>query len=76
MENIKVDKAKLIATLSENRAKHRKIFEEACDGYQKAVIKELEAQLNNAKAGFGGAFISVSLHLLTKPRNMTAPSRC
>ena len=51
MENIKVDKAKLIATLSENRAKHRKIFDEACDGYQKAVIKELEAQLNSAKAG-------------------------
>ena len=51
MENIKVDKAKLIATLEENRAKHRKIFEEACDGYQKAVIKELEAQLSRAKAG-------------------------
>jgi hypothetical protein len=51
MQTIKVDKAKLIATLEENRAKHRKIFEEACDGYQKAVIKELEAQLNRAKAG-------------------------
>jgi hypothetical protein len=51
MENIKVDKAKLIATLDENRAKHRKIFEEACDGFQKVVIKELEAQLNRAKAG-------------------------
>jgi len=51
MENIKVDKAKLIATLAANRAKHRKIFEEACDGYQKAAIKELEAQLNRAKPG-------------------------
>jgi hypothetical protein len=51
MQTIKVDKAKLIATLEENRARHRKIFEEACDGYQKAVIKELEAQLNRAKAG-------------------------
>jgi hypothetical protein len=51
MQSIKVDKAKLITTLEENRTKHRKIFEEACEGYQKAVIKELEAQLKRAKEG-------------------------
>jgi hypothetical protein len=51
MQSIKVNKAKLISTLEENRIKHRKIFLEACDGYQKAVIKELEAQLKRAKGG-------------------------
>lgn len=51
MENIKVNKAELLTTLQTNRTKHRQIFEEACDGYQKAVIKELEAQLKRAKEG-------------------------
>ena len=51
MEKIKVNKTKLLSILESNRAKHRQIFEEACDGYQKAVIKELEAQLKRAKEG-------------------------
>ena len=51
MESIKVNKAELISTLEQNRAKHRQIFEEACVGYQKAVIKELEAQLKRAREG-------------------------
>ena len=51
MESIRVNKAELLTTLEANRAKHRQIFEEACDGYQKAVIKELEAQLKRAKEG-------------------------
>ena len=51
MQSIKVNKAKLISTLEENRIRHRQIFLEACDGYQKAVIKELEAQLKRAKGG-------------------------
>lgn len=51
MQNIKVDKAELISTLEANRTKHRQIFEEACEGYQKAVIKELETQLKRARAG-------------------------
>ena len=58
MQSIKVDKAKLISTLEENRIKHRKIFLEACDGYQKAVIKELQAQLKRAKGG-----IRQSMHI-------------
>ena len=51
MENIRVNKAELLTTLEANRTKHRQIFEEACDGYQKAVIKELETQLRRAKEG-------------------------
>lgn len=51
MEKVKVDKAALLRTLEANRAKHRQIFEEACDGYQKAVVAELEKQLKRAKAG-------------------------
>ena len=51
MEKIKVNKTELLSILETNRSKHRQIFEEACDGYQKAVIKELEAQLKRAKEG-------------------------
>ena len=51
MERIRVNKAELLVTLENNRTKHRQIFEEACDGYQKAVIRELEAQLKRAKEG-------------------------
>ena len=51
MEKIRVNKAKLLATLEDNRSKHRQIFEEACDGFQRAVIKELETQLKRAKDG-------------------------
>jgi hypothetical protein len=51
MEHIKVNKLELISTLEQNRTKHRQIFEEACVGYQKAVIKELESQLKRAKEG-------------------------
>ena len=51
MEKIKVNKTELLSILESNRSKHRQIFEAACDGYQKAVIKELEAQLKRAKEG-------------------------
>lgn len=51
MERIKVNKTELLSILESNRSKHRQIFEEACDGYQRTVIKELEAQLKRAKEG-------------------------
>ena len=41
VEKIKVNKTELLSILETNRSKHRQIFEEACDGYQKAVIKDL-----------------------------------
>lgn len=51
MERVKVNKAELLKILETNRGKHRQIFEEACDGYQKAVVRELESQLKRAKEG-------------------------
>jgi hypothetical protein len=51
MEKIKVNKAELISTLEKNKARHRKIFEEACAGYEKEVIRQLQDQLKRAKAG-------------------------
>ena len=61
MEKIKVNKTELLSILESNRSKHRQIFEEACDGYQKAVIKELEAQLKRAKEGIRRSmFINIS----------------
>ena len=51
MQSIKVSKATLLAVLVKNRAAHRAMYEEALDGYRKEVIKQLDAQLNRAKAG-------------------------
>ena len=57
MERIRVNKGELLTTLETNKAKHRQIFEEACDGYQKAVIQELEKQLKRAKEGIRRSMI-------------------
>jgi hypothetical protein len=51
MDSIKVKKAALLKILRKNRAEHRQIFEEAIEGYRKAVIKEFEHRLNEIKAG-------------------------
>ncbi|HEX8797159.1 MAG TPA: hypothetical protein VF772_01040, partial [Terriglobales bacterium] len=37
VEKIKVNKTELLSILESNRSKHRQIFEESCDDYQKAV---------------------------------------
>jgi hypothetical protein len=50
MENITVQKAELLAALQKNREGHRKIFEEALDGYHKEAVRVLEGQLALAKA--------------------------
>ena len=41
MNNIKVDKAKLLETLKENRAKHLAEYTEAVDGYREQAEKAL-----------------------------------
>ena len=48
---IKVKKQDLLKTLKLNKEKHRAIFEEALDGYQKKAIELLEKNLNIARAG-------------------------
>lgn len=51
MQTIMVHKEKLLEVLRKNREGHRKIFEEALDGYRKEVVKRLDEQLARAKAG-------------------------
>lgn len=51
MNSINVKKIDLLTTLRENREKHRTIFLEATEGYREAAIKELDAMLEDAKAG-------------------------
>jgi len=51
MKAIKVNKVDLIQILEKNRKEHRAIFEEALEGYKKAIIAELERRLVRAKKG-------------------------
>lgn len=51
MNNVKVDKQKLLDILKKNKTTHRKIFLEAQDGYRKLAIKELDKMLKNARDG-------------------------
>lgn len=67
MENIQVTKTKLLAKLKENRAEHRKIFEEALEGYRKRVIQEFARRLDDARKGRS---IDVSIRI-TQPVDHT-----
>lgn len=51
MNEIKVNKAELLATVKKNRDAHRAIFEKACEGYRSKAVAELEAMLTEARAG-------------------------
>ena len=48
---VSVGKPELLDALKKNRAQHRKIFEEALDGYRKKAIEMLEQNIANIKAG-------------------------
>jgi hypothetical protein len=50
MEKVTVNKKDLLETLKTNRAEHRKIFEEAIEGYRKTATRLLEEQVTKAKA--------------------------
>lgn len=50
MEDVKVEKGKLLGRLEKNRNKHRKLFEEALEGWKARVIEELEKSVKDAKA--------------------------
>jgi hypothetical protein len=47
----KVKRVELITILAANKANHRKIFEEALEGYQKEMIKQLLRMLKDVRAG-------------------------
>ena len=51
MEAITVDKSQLIGKITNNRKDHRKIFEEAVEGYKKESIRLLEEHIRNIKNG-------------------------
>lgn len=51
METIKVKKEELLQALHKNRDAHRKIFEEAQEGYREEAIKLLDKALEDAKHG-------------------------
>lgn len=51
MDSVKVSRDELLSTLKKNRENHRKIFEEALEGYREEAIKELAEAINDAKAG-------------------------
>lgn len=54
MEKITVAKNELLAKLEENRADHRRIFEEALEGFRAKVIRELDKLTAKVKAGDRG----------------------
>lgn len=51
MQKVMVKKPELVAAVEKNRAGHRKIFEEALDGYKAKQVELLEAQLKRLRAG-------------------------
>jgi hypothetical protein len=50
LQQVRVSKDFLLAKLLENRDEHRKLFEEALDGWHEEVIKALETQIERVKA--------------------------
>lgn len=55
-----VRKTKILAVLQQNRAKHRRVFEAAVDGYRKEATRRLEENLDALRAG---KLPTVSIHL-------------
>lgn len=51
MKTVRVERLVLLEKLEENRDAHRDLFLEAQKGYRKAVIKELDQMLQEARDG-------------------------
>lgn len=51
MENVKVEKQKLIDVMKKNRSLHRECFLKAQEGFRKAIIKALDKRLKLARKG-------------------------
>lgn len=68
MEKITVKKEDLLREVRKNREQHRKVFEEALIGFQRAVTEHLTSQLEKAKAG-----LRVETHIaLQQPVDQTS----
>lgn len=51
MEHVLIERGKLLIKLRENRENHRRIFEDALEGWKERVLEQLETALEDAKAG-------------------------
>ncbi|MFL4476121.1 hypothetical protein ACIPVK_19175 [Paeniglutamicibacter sp. MACA_103] len=51
MRTVTVSKDALVATLQTNRANHRKVFEEALEGYLARLLRELERRVHDLRRG-------------------------
>lgn len=51
MQSVKVKKDDLLKKLEENKNKHRSVFESAMEGYERAAIAWLEANLQKVRSG-------------------------
>ncbi len=51
MQKITVNKDELLAKLEENRADHRRIFEEALEGFARQAEAELNARIDDLRNG-------------------------
>ena len=51
MQQIRVNKAELLATLEQNRVDHQVIFQEAVEGYRTQALAELEEKIESLRTG-------------------------
>lgn len=51
MRPVNVDRGQVLDILKQNRAQHRKIFDEAVKGYRKEVIRQLKAHIREMESG-------------------------
>jgi hypothetical protein len=51
MRQVTVEKADLIEIVTKNRGEHRKIFEQAVEGYKKRAVELLEEHIERIKKG-------------------------
>lgn len=68
MKTVTVSKSALRAKIEENRSLHRKIFEEALDGWKKEVLAEVGRLYDSAKSG---AFPKTVMVHLPRPDDHT-----
>lgn len=50
LQSVRCNRVQVLKKLEENRTNHRTVFEEALEGWHKAVVENLERMLTDAKA--------------------------
>jgi len=74
MRTVRVDRDAFVARVRDNRDNHRKVFEEALEGYRERWIPELERRLHDIRRGRGTTSTSASWSPRTTPRITTGSS--